>query len=108
MTSSVLDQVVKIEVLYRSVWERLRQNKLIMLTEAKYLFIGFMILLEFLVFCFIVVSSLMVIYVMCFDKKLEKKTHYYILSTATADLLVAIVSIPAEIIMVSFIWFDKL
>lgn len=56
--------------------------------------------LEAWAFVFGVFGNVLVIYVMTRKKKLRRKSNYYIISVATADLLVGLIGIPTSIFMV--------
>lgn len=56
--------------------------------------------LEVWAFVFSVVGNSVVIYVMSREKKLRRKSNYYIISVAIADILIGLVGIPCSIYMV--------
>lgn len=58
-------------------------------------------LLEVSAFVFCVFGNSIVIYVMTRQKKLRRKSNYYIISVAVADLLIGLIGIPCSIYMVS-------
>lgn len=57
-------------------------------------------LLEAWAFVFGVFGNFVVIYVMTREKKLRRKSNYYIISVASADLLIGLIGIPGSIFMV--------
>ena len=57
-------------------------------------------LLEAWAFVFSVLGNFLVIYVMTREKKLRRKSNYYIISVASVDLLVGLFGIPGSIFMV--------
>lgn len=64
--------------------------------------------LEVWAFVFSVFGNSIVIYVMSREKKLRRRSNYYIVSVAIADFLVGLIGIPCSIYMVdSFIFVKK-
>lgn len=70
------------------------------LDELRVFLVTVFILLEALAFVFCVIGNSIVIYVMTREKKLQRKSNYYIVSVAIADILVGLVVIPGSIYMV--------
>lgn len=59
------------------------------------------LIFEFLVAFFAVTGNALVITVFCKDKRLRKKSNYYIISLACADFCVGICGIPLAILLVN-------
>jgi hypothetical protein len=64
------------------------------------------IVLEILVAFFAVTGNTLVITVFVRDKRLRKKSNYYIISLACADFCVGICGIPLAISLVNFNYFQ--
>lgn len=69
--------------------------------EVLDIFMGIYLFFETVAIVLIVAGNLVVVYVMIYKKKLEKPSHMFIVSVAVADLLIAFISIPEGMLVVS-------
>lgn len=70
--------------------------------QNNYLVKVIFMLLDLCAFVLSVSGNSMVIYVMSRERKLRKKSNYYIISVAMADLLIGVIGIPAILYTVNF------
>lgn len=75
-----------------------------MVFDAKLVTTCVFFLLESIALFLTVVGNGIVIYVMCSEKKIKRKSNVYILSVAVADLLVGLVAVPSGIAKVKILY----
>lgn len=69
------------------------------------IFLVVYLLLEFLAFFLIVIGNFIVCYAVLSNKKRQRLSNKYILSVASADLLVGLFGIPSAVLKVELIFF---